>query len=161
MSPDDLDEPLIPTTLNQMEAAPSVAFPTAKFNQFPNQPPPAYQARPPPSSGRIPPQPPAAAFKGAAPPMPMRPRLEKDLVPGVGRGQYQPPSSALPPPPYQQGPQPFYYGESEYYEGYQPEPAYETPVVAQGPAAAPDDEQSEFGGLVSYFSSQREDDLES
>jgi hypothetical protein len=161
MSPDDdLDEPLIPTTLNQME--PSVAFPTAKFNQFPNQPPPAYQARPPLASARLPPQPLAAAFRGSAPPMPMRPRLEKDLVAGVGRGQYQPPSSALPPPAYQQGPQPFYYGDTEYYEGYQPEPAYETPVVvAQGPAAAPDDEPSEFGGLVSYFSSQREDDLES
>lgn len=90
----------------------------------------------------------------------MRPRLEKDLVPGLGRGQYQPP--AVPPPAYQQGPQPFYYGDSEYYEGYQPEPAYETPaVVAQGPTGGPDDEQSEFGGLVSYFSSQREDDLES
>jgi len=162
------EEPLIPTTLNPIEkfsgspaeaAAPSatqLAFSPNKFpfHSSPGQPPPAYQARP--LLSRVPPQP-AAAFRGGG--MPMRPRFEsKELVAGVGRGQYQPP------PAYQQGPQPFYYGAGgeEYYESFpqEPPPTYEVPPQAQRPGGV-DEEPSEFGGLVSYFSSQREDDLES
>jgi hypothetical protein len=91
--------------------------------------------------------------------MPPRPRFEsKEMAAGVGRGQFQP-------PPYQQGPQPFYYGAGgeEYFEAYpqEPPPTYEVPPPQAVQRPLGDEEPSEFGGLVSYFSSQREDDLES
>ncbi|XP_059488331.1 remodeling and spacing factor 1-like isoform X2 [Neocloeon triangulifer] len=167
----DDDEALIPLTLNPPEkflnpsletTSPAsipqpVAFSPSKypFGTPPSQPPPAYQARPSaPSPARL--SQPAQlqpAFRGN---LPARPRFDsKDTIVGVGRGQYQPP--AYPPG----GPQPFFYGTEEYYDNFPQEPPanFETPTApAQG---STEDEVGEFGGLVSYFSSQREDDLES
>ncbi|XP_065353415.1 remodeling and spacing factor 1-like isoform X1 [Cloeon dipterum] len=171
---DEADELLIPTTLNPpvkvvgvpLEATTPASIPAAaqyspnKY-QLPATPSPQeFQVRPPvryPTSAPplTPQQPlPPAAFRG--PNVPLRPRFEGKELPMV-RGQYQPPSA------YQGPPQPFYYGPEDYYDSYPQETptTFETPTTAPPQGSTGEDEVGEFGGLVSYFSSQREDDLES
>ncbi|KAF4521527.1 hypothetical protein B566_EDAN012216 [Ephemera danica] len=117
--------------------------------------------------------------KSLTPPPSYRPVMPPQQAPP----RFQRGAQFQPPPPYPPGPQgPYFspfssvddapppqyppsYAPSEAFSGPQEPGSYEVPPhgapVAQRVGPGGEEESGEFGGLVSYFSSQREDDLES
>ncbi|VEN41718.1 unnamed protein product [Callosobruchus maculatus] len=111
---------------------------------------PAYPLRPPVHMPHPPtypsPQPPTAAqSEPQAPPQPPPPQYYGNYPP--------PPVEASEDPPYQNHP--------AYQEGYGAAEVAPPPSATQEHTAEAEETGGEFGGLVSYFSSQHEDDLDS
>ncbi|KAK0182448.1 hypothetical protein PV327_000589 [Microctonus hyperodae] len=145
-----------PANHSLQQSSPPPNRPPGNFSPYHPQPPPNYHygAYPPPTP--MPTADDAAAYQGspysaehfstpAENPPPIQPPTPQSSQPQA------PPPPPPPPPPQQQPPQ---------QPQQHPPPHPNEPV--HGPAKQYDEEGTgEFGGLVSYFSSQREDDLDS